>query len=210
MKLKALACVLSISFMAACGGSGSGGSSGTQYTVDVQGSLSIAPAGAAQTVGKETDQQIMIGTMLLEVTNNAAEELGVDLSNLDLQPETQGNVNFQFILVPTVTSDGIIFKICPLGNPFGTSYLDLNLAVKPLTPDVTLQATGDNVLMDDGETLVIGGLLRAEAEASDRSRIPVLSDIPVINFLFQGEQHDARMDNLLILLTPQILSDTET
>ena len=195
-----------------CGGSGTGGGGGggTQYTLDVQGDMTITPTAGAQIVSKLNEQQVYIGAAILEVTNNAAQEIGVDFENFDLQPQTVGTVDFQFILVPEVTSDGVIFKVCPLGNPYGTSYLDLNLAVKPLTPEVTLQATGDNVLMEDGETLIIGGILRGEAEANDRTRIPILSDIPVINFLFQGEQHNAQLDNLLILLTPQIINDTET
>jgi len=147
---------------------------------------------------------------ILSVSGNEAQELGVNLSDLDLQPQTSGTVDLQFVLVPTVTSDGVIFKVCPLGNPYGTSYLDLNLAVRALTTDVTLQATGTNVLLDDGETLQIGGILRAESDAADRSQMPVLTDIPVINFLFRGEQHQAQMDNLIIMLTPQILADTQT
>ena len=163
-----------------------------------------------QIVSKLQEQQVMIGATILEVTNNAAQELGVEFVNFDLQTEPADTVDFQFILVPTVTSDGVIFKICPLGNPYGTSYFDLSLAVRALNTGVTLQATGDIVLIDDGQTLVLGGILRAEAEADDRTRIPILSDIPVINFLFQGEQHNAQADNLLILLTPQIIADTET
>jgi type II secretory pathway component GspD/PulD (secretin) len=153
---------------------------------------------------------VLIGTTILEVTNNAAQELGVDVVDFDLQTDPADTVDFQFVLVPEVTSDGVIFKVCPLGNPYGTSYLDLQLAIKALNPEVTLQETGTNVLLDDGETLAIGGILRAEAEAGDRTRIPVLSDIPIINFLYQGEQHSAQAENLLILLTPQIINDTET
>ncbi len=200
---------LVLALAAGCGGGG-GGSTATRYTLDVQGDLTITPAAAAQSVSKIEQQQVMIGTALVEVTSNAAEQLGVDFLDFDLRTVPEDTVDFQIILAPTVTSSGVVFKICPLGNPYGTSYFDLSLAVRASNAAVTLQATGDNVLIEDGQTLVLGGVLRAEAEAGDRTRIPVLSDIPVINFLFQGEQHQAQLDNLLILLTPQIIADTET
>jgi len=195
-----------------CGGSGSGGGGGgTQYTLDVQGNLTITPVAAAQTVSKiEQQQQVLIGTTIVEVTNNAAQELGVEFVDFDLQTEPADTVDFQFILIPEVTSDGVVFKVCPLGNPYGTSYFNLNLAVRALSPAVTMLETGTNVLLDEGQTLAIGGVIRAEAEAGDRTRIPVLSQIPVINFLFEGQEHQAQAENLLILLTPQIISDTET
>lgn len=195
-----------------CGGSGDGGgSTATQYTLDAEADLTITPVAVAQVVTKIPEQhQVMIGTTLVEVTSNQAEELGVNFLDFDLRTEPADTVDFQFILAPTVTSSGVVFKICPLGNPYGTSYFDLNLAVRAISTGVTLEASGDNVLSDDGETLVLGGTLRAEAEAGDRSRIPVLSDIPVISFLFQGERHQAQLDNLVIILTPQILADTET
>lgn len=194
-----------------CGGSGGGGGGGTQYTLDVQGNLTITPTAAAQTISKiEQQQQVLIGTTLVEVTNNAAQELGVEFLDFDLQTEPADTVDFQFILIPEVTSDGVVFKVCPLGNPYGTSYFDLSLAIKALNPGVTMLETGTNVLLDEGQTLAIGGILRAEAEAGDRTRIPVISDIPMINFLYQGQEHQAQAENLLILLTPQIIADTET
>jgi type II secretory pathway component GspD/PulD (secretin) len=208
---QSLASVILVLFMTVLGcGGGGGGTGATQYTLDVQGDLTITPTAGAQIVSKLQQQQVMIGTTIIEVTSNTAEELGVDFLDFDLQTVPEDTVDFQFILAPTVTSSGVIFKVCPLGNPYGTSYLDLSLAVTTLTGDVTFEETGDNVLIDEGHTLVIGGILRAEAEAGDRTRIPVLSNVPVISFLFQGEQHQAQVDNLLILLTPQIIADTET
>jgi type II secretory pathway component GspD/PulD (secretin) len=188
-----------------CGGSGTGA---TQYTLDAQGNLTITPTAGAQIVSKLQEQQVMIGATIVEVSTDTAQELGVDFTNFDLQPQTSGTVDLQFTLSPEVTSTGVVFKLDPEGIPYGTSYMDFELAVTS-NSNITFEETGTNILINDGQTLVIGGLLRAEAEANDRTRIPVLSDIPVINFLFQGEQHRAQLDNLLILLTPQIINDTE-
>jgi len=202
-----LSLVMALATVASCGGSGGGAA--TQYTLDVQGELNISPVAAAQAVAKLNQQQVLIGTTLVEVTSNTAEELGLEFVDFDLQTDPADTVDFQFILIPEVTSDGVVFKLCPLGNPYGTSYFNLNLAIRALNPGVTMLETGTNILIDEGQTLAIGGIIRAEAEAGDRTRIPVISEIPLINFLYQGEQHQAQAENLLILLTPQIIDDTE-
>ena len=202
-----LALIASVSILGCGGSSTTNGSTATQYTLDVQATMTISPVAAAQTVSKIQEQQVMIGTMLIEVSTDTAQELGVDFLNWDLEPQTPGTVNIQFQLNPQLISTGIIFKTCDLGVPFGTSYLDFALAATSQS-NITFQETGTNVLINDGQTLTIGGLIRAEADANDRSRLPVLGDIPVINFLFQGEQHQAQLSDLIIILTPQILDDT--
>jgi len=132
----------------------------------------------------------------------------VEFLSFDLEPQTQGTVDVQFQLNPDYSATGIIFKACELGNPFGISYLDFALAATSQS-DIAFEETETNVLIDDGQALALGGLLRAEAESGDRTRIPVLTDIPVLGFLFEGERHQAQLENLIIILTPQIISDTE-
>lgn len=206
--MKKIAFLITFALLAGMGcGGGSGGSAATQYTLDVQGAMTIEPTAAAITVGKLNQQQVMIGTTLIEVTSNNAQDLGIKFLNLDAQPQVAADVNFTLTLDPNNISTGTIFKTCELGIPFGTSVLDFYLAVTTDSADVTLQETGTNVLFNDGKGLILGQF-RAEAEAGDRTRLPLLGDVPVINFLFKGEQQQATLDSLIIILTPQIIDDT--
>lgn len=206
--MKKISFLIAFALLAGMGCGGSGGSAATQYTLDVQGQMTITPAAAAVTVGKLSQQQVMIGTTLVEVTSNNAENLGIEFLSMDVQPQTAADVNFTLTLDPYNVSTGTIFKTCELGIPFGTSVLDFYLAVTTDSADVTLQETGTNVLFNDGKGLILGQL-RAEAEAGDRTRLPLLGSVPVINFLFRGDQHQATVDSLLFILTPQIIDDTE-
>jgi type IV pilus assembly protein PilQ len=61
-----------------------------------------------------------------------------------------------------------------------------------------------HMMLDSGETAVIGGLL-TDSEAKTERRVPYLSDIPVIGALFKYEQNSKTKDNLIILITPHIL-----
>ncbi len=70
--------------------------------------------------------------------------------------------------------------------------------------------TADNrLLVNDGETSVIGGLTVTEVTRS-RSGIPLLVDLPVIGKLFGFSSDQERRRDLIILVTPHIVDDTAT
>jgi type IV pilus assembly protein PilQ len=62
-----------------------------------------------------------------------------------------------------------------------------------------------NVRVKDGETVVIGGLLRTE-ERKDRSGVPVLSRIPILGLAFGNRTENKIFDETMIFLTPRILN----
>ena len=200
-----LAAAIGIFIFTGCGGS----TAATQYTLDVSANVSIAPtAGTGASIKLDTQTpQVMIGTMILEVRQNDLQELGVNLISLELTPETALDIDFEINLDPTTTTTGIIYKLDPYDIAYGLSTLNLDLQVSSTTTGVEFEES-TNVTLRDGHTVVIGGL-QAMAETDDRSRIPLLGDIPVINFLFEGQQHRAEVSDLIILLTPRIIQDTE-
>jgi type IV pilus assembly protein PilQ len=59
----------------------------------------------------------------------------------------------------------------------------------------------------DGETIVIGGLTQQQ-EYKTRTKIPVLGDIPILGTLFQGTKASRTNSELLIFVTPHILTDS--
>ena len=191
-------------------GCGSGtAASAQQYTLDVEGTLSVVPsASISSSVGKDIPTpQVLIGTTLIEVTQDTADELGIRLLNFDVGPEVSVDPELRLGLTPGSTVLGIIFKACELGIPYGLSYIELDLVVSA-SSGVDFIETESTPLLEGGQLLHLG-TFEASAEDNDRSRLPVLDDIPIINFLFQGQQHQAIVDSLIIILTPQIITDTE-
>ena len=75
-------------------------------------------------------------------------------------------------------------------------------------PTITTREANTDMLVKDGDTVVIGGLYRRTIQ-SNRSGIPGLSSLPVIGFLFRKEQEQDESDELLIFLTPRIIRQDE-
>jgi len=62
------------------------------------------------------------------------------------------------------------------------------------------------VMMNNGQTLVIGGL-RSKNETLSESKIPWLSDIPMLGNLFKMKSTTTTRNELVILVTPTIVSN---
>ncbi len=65
------------------------------------------------------------------------------------------------------------------------------------------------VIVDDGQILVLGGLIEDQLRESQQ-RVPVLGSIPVLGALFRARRTDAVKTNLLVFLRPKILRDAKS
>ena len=65
-----------------------------------------------------------------------------------------------------------------------------------------------NIRIKDGETLVLGGLIQEE-ERKNISKLPLLGDLPVIGSIFRSTQTTNTKSELVIMITPHIIKDTE-
>jgi type II secretory pathway component GspD/PulD (secretin) len=107
---------------------------------------------------------------------------------------------------------GVILNVTPhiTGNQV---LLDMhaersNVAAAPSDVGVIFQTQNatTQVLVNDGETTVIGGLTIVEKTKS-RAGIPLLMDLPVIGKLFRSETERENKRDLLIMVTPHIVRD---
>jgi type IV pilus assembly protein PilQ len=63
-----------------------------------------------------------------------------------------------------------------------------------------------NIMVRDGQTIVIGGLFRDKV-ASTNKQVPLLGNIPVLGELFKGIDDDNRREEVIVLLTPHIIDN---
>jgi pilus assembly protein CpaC len=70
------------------------------------------------------------------------------------------------------------------------------------TADTTLQA-------NNGQTIVIGGLLENNVSRDVLRKLPWLADIPVLGMLFRDKQFDQVKREVLFFMTPEVLKDAE-
>lgn len=75
-------------------------------------------------------------------------------------------------------------------------------------PTLQVTETKTDLVVADGETIVISGLTRQVNSKGD-SGVPWFKEIPVLGWLFKGEGTREEMDELLIFLTPNIMKQQE-
>ncbi len=112
---------------------------------------------------------------------------------------------------------GIKLKLTPHIIPGGEVRMELNPSIEavidpgpsdlPFTPTVAKREVSTTVTVRDGEVIVIAGLTR-EDETKSVARIPILGSIPLIGFLFRHTVEGVEKTNLLIFVTPKIVSDS--
>lgn len=73
-------------------------------------------------------------------------------------------------------------------------------------PDEITNELVTNVMVRDGNTIVLGGLFR-ETTQSDRRQVPVLGDIPLIGAAFRGHEDDVNRSEIIFMITPTIVND---
>lgn len=73
------------------------------------------------------------------------------------------------------------------------------------TPVLSLRESQTDVYMRDGETMVMGGLLR-ERERMDENGLPFLKDIPFVGYLFKSANKSVQKTDLMFFLRPTIIN----
>ncbi len=113
---------------------------------------------------------------------------------------------------------GIILKIKPQVNESGLVALELNQEVSTFNTiqlgqnetDIILNKTeaSTNLVVQDGHTIVIGGLIREDNTLS-KVGVPFLNKIPVVGYLFGNTSRTATREELIILLTPRVIKSQQ-
>jgi general secretion pathway protein D len=113
---------------------------------------------------------------------------------------------------------GIILNVKPQVNDSGLVSLEISQEVSSLGDNVKIadqayasinktEAT-TNLVAQDGETIVIGGLIREDITKS-KNGIPLLSDIPILGNLFSYVNNVTTRTELIILLTPHVMRNQQ-
>jgi type IV pilus assembly protein PilQ len=73
-------------------------------------------------------------------------------------------------------------------------------------PSIDTQEITTQVLVSDGQTLVLGGILSTNHRV-DETKVPYLGDIPILGNLFKTTTRQNDKDELMIFVTPKILHE---
>ena len=73
-------------------------------------------------------------------------------------------------------------------------------------PAINTNSVETSVLVDNGETIVLGGVFREETTTLE-TKTPLLGDVPYLGHLFKRTTNESRRTELLIFITPKIISE---
>ncbi|MEM1329388.1 MAG: secretin N-terminal domain-containing protein [Planctomycetota bacterium] len=134
------------------------------------------------------------------------------LSTTSTDTSTTQSVEFldtgtQLYFRPFVTNEGLIrMELKPqVSEAVIRDVTDVQGAVVTIPDEVTNEIVA-NVMVRDGQTVVLGGLFR-ESTTSTRRQIPVLGDIPVVGGAFRGHEDDIDRSEIIFMVTPTIVND---
>ena len=104
-------------------------------------------------------------------------------------------------VTPTITADGRVFLNMNVKKDEVQGFIDTGAGQ---VPTIAKREINTAVLMEDGQTVVIGGVYEFK-DQQDMSKIPFLADIPIIGNLFKKNSRSKSKAELLVFVTPKIL-----
>jgi hypothetical protein len=75
-------------------------------------------------------------------------------------------------------------------------------------PDEITNEIVTNVMVRDGQTIVLGGLFRESTQAG-RRQVPFLGDLPIIGAAFRGHDDSSERSEILFMISPSVINDSE-
>ena len=163
-----------------------------------------------QAAQAETEANIIASPRLLTANQKKATiEQGVEIPYQ--QSASSGATTIQFKkavlsldVTPQITPDNrIILDLDVRDDAIGTIVVSsggVNV------PSITTREIATQVLVNDGQTVVLGGILTT-TQREDDTKVPYLGDIPIIGHLFKTTDHEDDKDELMIFITPKIVRE---
>ena len=109
-------------------------------------------------------------------------------------------------VTPTITNDGRVF----LNMGVKKDELDGFVSAGSFgsVPQIAKREVNTAVLVDDGQTVVIGGVYEF-SDRTDIAKVPFLGDIPFLGNLFRNKSRSKEKAELLVFVTPKVMRVTQ-
>lgn len=167
-------------------------------------------------VRTDTDSNLLSTPSVMTLDNQQASILVGQEVPVTTGEALSGNFDNQFRTVQR-QNVGIQLDVKPQINAGGTIKLQLRQEVSSIAGPVSNNSSdliinkreiNTTVTVDDGEILVLGGLLD-ENERRTIEKIPVLGDIPILGTLFKSKARSRAKTNLMVFIRPTVIRSRE-
>jgi len=124
---------------------------------------------------------------------------GFDVSGRPIVKKSDISADTEGLITPTLLDDGKIHLTVDVKVGSFTFTQDAGL------PELTTRQSTTEVTVQEGQTLVLGGLRQQEISGTT-TKVPILGDLPLISALFKREEKAVRNTVLTIFITPQVMT----
>jgi general secretion pathway protein D len=176
---------------------------GADFTATLR---AIAQAGKAQLLSRPSvlarnnqPATIQIGQNVPLITNVRYDTFGNAINSVTYQP-----VGIILKVTPFITSEGLVQMIVQPSTSSVDFTTTVTISPGVTAPSINIRSADTVVLTPDGQTVVIGGLMRNDS-GETVTKIPVLGDIPLLGNLFRHKVNTDSKTELLIFLTPHVI-----
>lgn len=152
----------------------------------------------------------------ISAENNVPAQVSI-VDNIPMTESTVTGTGGDKDVVQTITryDVGVKLSLTPHVVPDGRVQMELEPSIEAVTsggnssdyaPTISKRMVKTIQTARTGETIVIAGLTRSD-KTTVRRRVPVLGSIPLLGWLFRWDAEESRRTNILIFVTPTVVSD---
>ena len=181
-------------------------------TIEINGVTFPSLAAVLNAFKKDDDVHIISTPQILTTDNEEAEiKVGENVPYITSQNTTNANQDYTNYEYKDV---GVTLKITPQINQENVVRLELfvesiklknpTVALLTNTPTTFQRNVQTTVIIEDGNTLVIGGIIGDDVQDS-QYKVPLLGDIPGLGWMFKSESQSVKRVNLYVFITPRII-----
>jgi general secretion pathway protein D len=169
-------------------------------------------AALVQAYQGDSDVSVLATPQLLTMNNEEAEiNISKNMPYITRQDQTNTGVSATNYSNYDYKDVGIIIKITPHINEDGYIRLKIDQNVSSMDttsdkfrPTTRKRSAKTTVMLKDGNTLVIGGLIQENGEVGT-FKVPLLGDIPLLGWLFKYQRKTSEKTNLFFFVSPRIV-----
>jgi type II secretory pathway component GspD/PulD (secretin) len=139
------------------------------------------------------------------VTEEVRYKIDTGDKTIDTDPDKHREIGISLVVTPTVLPDGTVrMRMRPRSA-------QITERIKGITgneyPRVTESMVESLARVPDGHSLVVGGFY-GEAQSDGKTKIPLLGDVPVLNFFFKSKEATKEKTSLVFIVTPTSYNPT--
>ncbi len=150
------------------------------------------------------EAEIVVGRNVPIITSRLTDSTGSDSLAQSVSVERK-DVALTLRFTPQITEGELVrLNVYQETTDLTDSVGDVN----SVGPTFTTRKISNTVLARDGQTVVLGGLISTNQQETI-SKVPLLGDIPLLGWLFKSKDNKEVKTNLLVFITPTIISDME-